>query len=124
MIRLSISRAEICVPQSGQEKGGAGPDGLSLPGKYALLANYPNPFNPSTTLQFELPQGDKVSLIVYDLTGREIRSLISSELPAGRHRVVWNGRDGRGHGVATGVYFYRIITGSGFTSTRKMVFMK
>ncbi|MCH8328113.1 MAG: T9SS type A sorting domain-containing protein [Candidatus Marinimicrobia bacterium] len=99
-------------------------DGMSLPGNYALLANYPNPFNPSTVLQFELPRSDKVSLIVYDLTGREIRSLISSDLPAGHHRVVWDGRDGRGYGIATGVYFYRIVTGSGFTATRKMVFMK
>ncbi len=99
-------------------------EGAALPTAYALDANYPNPFNPSTNIQFALPEAGEVSLTIYDLTGRVIQSLASGRMAAGYHRVVWDGRDARGVSVATGVYFYRIVTSGGFVATRKMIFMK
>lgn len=99
-------------------------EGLDLPTVYALGANYPNPFNPSTTITFQLPEAGHVTLQVYDLTGKVVNTLVSDYRPAGYHQVVWNGRDSKAAPVATGVYFYRIVAGQAYTETRKMVLMK
>ncbi|MFB0516914.1 MAG: carboxypeptidase regulatory-like domain-containing protein [Candidatus Neomarinimicrobiota bacterium] len=98
--------------------------GLGIPEEYALRANYPNPFNPNTTIVYELPEASAVTLKVYDLTGKLIRTLVSEAMPAGYHTVVWDGKDAKGTSVATGVYFYRIAAGEDFTETRKMVLIK
>ncbi|UCD39231.1 MAG: carboxypeptidase regulatory-like domain-containing protein [Fidelibacterota bacterium] len=98
--------------------------GTGIPEAYALRANYPNPFNPTTTIVFELPKAGAVSLKIYDLTGKLIRTLVNESRSAGYHRVVWDGKDGGGALVATGVYFYRIEAGKAFAKTRKMVLMK
>ncbi len=93
-----------------------------IPKEFSLSQNYPNPFNPSTKIQYALPQEGKVSIIVYDLTGREIMNLINGELKAaGNYEVRFNGS-----GFASGVYFYRIqVTGAkSFESTRRMVLIK
>ena len=99
-------------------------EGAALPTVYALDANYPNPFNPSTNIQFALPEAGEVSLTIYDLTGRVIQTLADGRMAAGYHRVVWDGRNARGASVATGVYFYRIVTSGGFVATRKMILLK
>jgi len=99
-------------------------DGIELPDKYALGANYPNPFNPSTTITYQLPEAGHVTLQVYDLTGKVVNTLVSDYRPAGYHKVVWNGRDSKATPVATGVYFYRIMAGQAYAETRKMVLMK
>ncbi len=99
-------------------------DRAGIPEEYALEANYPNPFNPSTTIRYQLPAAGYVSLMVYDLTGKLIRTLVSAARPAGYHRAVWDGTDQRGATVATGVYFYRIAVDNAFVQTRKMVLMK
>jgi len=79
---------------------------------HALHANYPNPFNPSTTISFDLA-GEKhhCDLTVYDVRGRQVRRLIDSDLEPGRHRVVWDGRDESGEKVSTGVYLYSLRAG-------------
>lgn len=99
-------------------------DGLSIPEIYALGANYPNPFNPSTTITYQLPEAGYVNLRVYDLTGKVVNTLVGEYRPAGYHQVVWNGRDSMGASVATGVYFYHIVVGQSYTETRKMVLIK
>ncbi len=77
-----------------------------------LQQNVPNPFNPKTTLRFELPSAGAVDLVVYDAQGRQVRGLLSGErYPAGPSSVVWNGRDDQGRSVGSGVYFYRLTAG-------------
>lgn len=88
-----------------------------------LAQNVPNPFNPTTTIAFSLPETRHVSLTVFSADGRPVQTLVSKTLPAGPHEIEWNGRDARGHTVASGVYFYRLQAGS-FWRTRKMVLLK
>ncbi|MCB5246543.1 MAG: S8 family serine peptidase [Candidatus Cloacimonetes bacterium] len=88
-----------------------------------LKGNFPNPFNPSTQISFELASAGPVSLEIYNQKGQLVKTLVDSELPAGQHSVQWNGRDGHDSPVSSGVYFYRMRSGK-FTSTRKMVLMK
>jgi hypothetical protein len=90
---------------------------------YALEPNYPNPFNPVTTIAFDLPSAQMVELCVYALDGRLVSRLVSGMMPAGRHEVIWNGRSGQGKTVASGTYLYRITAGT-FTDTRRMVLIK
>ena len=84
------------------------PSDEPLPDEYVLRQNYPNPFNAATTIEFHLPRGGRVSLQVFDILGRSITSLTDRYLPAGRHFVIWDGRDRDGRSLATGVYFYRL----------------
>jgi hypothetical protein len=111
------------------------PDGIgdgengtpTLPRALALHQNYPNPFNPSTTISFVLPDrtGGKqpATLTVYDIRGRRVRTLVASDMEPGRHSVTWNGRDERGKGVSSGIYFYTLKTEEK-TFTRKMIILK
>lgn len=89
-----------------------------LPRKYALSQNFPNPFNPSTTIRYALPQAGDVTLKVYDLSGREIATLVSEKQTAGEHVIRWNPV-----GLASGVYFYRVQAGT-FTASRKLVLIR
>jgi thiol-disulfide isomerase/thioredoxin len=93
------------------------------PVDFVLTGNYPNPFNPSTTVSFTLPSSGQVSLVVYDITGRKIRDLISGPMSAGSHSVVWDGRDSAGKTVSSGVYLSRLTQGER-TVSRRMTLMK
>ncbi len=104
-----------------------------MPTQYSLSQNFPNPFNPATTLDFEIPEQGEVSLIVYDLLGKEIRNLILNKLTAGFHSVQWNGTDNYGNLISAGCYFYQLKVSSPFSGpqpeyqyiqTRKMVLLK
>lgn len=97
---------------------------LDVPRQTTLFQNVPNPFNPTTQISFDLAQGGKVSLRIYDVAGRLVRTLIDKEMAAGRsHTVVWNGLDDQNGRVASGVYFYR-LDAVGVSLTKKMVVMK
>jgi hypothetical protein len=91
--------------------------------EHNLEANYPNPFNPSTTIAFSVPGGQRVLLEIYDLRGTRVWSTTIESPEAGRHTVIWNGRSTDGNSVASGVYFYRLQT-EGFEQTRKMVLVR
>ena len=95
----------------------------ALPTDYALHPAYPNPFNPVTTLRYDLPRRAEVALTIYDILGREVRTLVQGEQAPGYQSVVWDGTDGDGNPVASGVYLYRLEAG-GFTQARKMVLLK
>ena len=95
----------------------------TLPAETKLIGNYPNPFNPSTTIQFSLQENSNVSLEVYDILGRKVSTLTSGELPAGNHTILWNGTNDNGEAMASGVYFYR-LSGENFNQTKKMILMK
>ena len=85
---------------------------------------FPNPFNPQTTIAFEIPEQQTVTLRVFDMAGRLVRNLITTEPHTpGRHEVVWNGRDDTGRQVASGTYFYRLEAGS-YSETKRMVLIK
>jgi flagellar hook assembly protein FlgD len=88
-----------------------------------LQQNYPNPFNPLTAIEFSIPVEFKVSLMIYDLMGREVRTLINSNLKPGYHKVFWNGTDHFGKLVASGMYFTVMQSGD-FRDVRKMVLLK
>ena len=90
---------------------------------FQLKHNYPNPFNPETSIQFNLPINSKVDLYIYNAVGQRIRTLVSARMSAGTHTVIWNGRNDLGQKVASGVYFYSIKAGN-FSKTMKMFMMK
>jgi len=90
---------------------------------FRLFANYPNPFNPSTTIQYELPSATQIKLTVFDPLGREVRTLVDSHKNAGENHVVWDGRDASGNDVASGIYIYQLITES-TTVARKMLLVR
>jgi flagellar hook assembly protein FlgD len=89
----------------------------------ALAANYPNPFNPSTTIAFRVGQAGPVRLVVHDAAGRVVRTLVDESLSTAAYTIEWNGRDDTGRGVGSGVYFYRLDTVD-FSETRRMVLLK
>ncbi len=94
-----------------------------LPENFDLKANYPNPFNPTTTIAFDLPEATDVRLEVYDMMGRRVATLVNGNMSAGRYEAVWNARADNGAAVASGVYIYRLRAGS-FESVKQMVLMK
>jgi hypothetical protein len=98
-------------------------DAPELPDGFLLSQNFPNPFNPSTTIRYALPRRAAVRLTIYNLLGQQIRTLVDADMSAGQHMVEWDGIDGYGHAVATGLYFYRLETGS-IVETRKMLLLK
>ncbi|RMG67772.1 MAG: choice-of-anchor B family protein, partial [Calditrichaeota bacterium] len=81
------------------------------PGDFQLAQNFPNPFNPSTTIAYCMPEAGLVTLTVYNALGQPIRTLVNAVQTAGRHQVVWDGRDARGREVAAGIYLYRLQAG-------------
>ncbi|MFH0777524.1 MAG: LamG-like jellyroll fold domain-containing protein [Candidatus Eisenbacteria bacterium] len=93
-----------------------------VPG-FALSQNYPNPFNPVTHVEFNLDQPADVSLRVYDLTGKTVRTLVARHLTPGRHVAVWEGQDESGKPAASGIYVYR-LEAAGKVATRKMVLLR
>jgi hypothetical protein len=113
------NESDPAFPQTVTGSGKSNP-----PFKYALYQNVPNPFNPTTVIHYDVPErGGHVTLRVYDVAGRLVRTLVDRQQMEGVKRVTWDGRNTQGSLVSTGVYFYR-MTAPGFTKTRKMVLLK
>jgi hypothetical protein len=96
---------------------------LAQPSAFTLGQNYPNPFNPATAIDYALPHRAHVTISIYDILGRKIRTLVDQSGAAGRHVAIWDGRAGNGEAVSSGVYFYRIQAGE-FSETKKMVLVR
>ncbi len=94
-----------------------------LPTHFVLEQNFPNPFNPSTTIRYGLPEDSKVSLLIYDVGGKHVQTLESCFKSAGFHDVVWRGQSIDGKAVSTGIYFARLSTGS-TSQVVKMLYLK
>jgi len=116
---------------SQQCKNGDGPVGkiMILPKEYALHTAYPNPFNPITSIRFDLPEESIVVLKIYDLMGREVKTLIDGTENAGFKNIMWDSKDKNGRPVPSGMYLYRLDAISNESDkelheTRKMVLMK
>ena len=89
----------------------------------ALKGNYPNPFNPETTIRYSVREASDVSIEIYNLKGQLVNRLVNEHKAAGEHSVVWKGTDMNNRPVASGVYFYKMNTGK-FSATKKMIMMK
>jgi len=101
----------------------AGEPGAALPEGYKLLQNYPNPFNPSTNITYSIPIAAQVRLEIFNLLGQSVRVVVDSRQEAGYHTVRWDGRDGSGRILPSGVYLSRLNTGT-VSLSRKMILMK
>jgi len=99
-----------------------------IPTEFSLSANYPNPFNPSTTIEYGVPEDAEIRLTVYNMLGQELITLAEGMHTPGRYSVVWDAKDGTGKSVSSGVYFYRInangVSGKNYQQLQKMVLMK
>jgi hypothetical protein len=114
-LRLIIGTAELAQKSN---------EGISLvPLEYALLDNYPNPFNPTTRIEYHLPERSEVKLEIYNVLGQKLRTLINIAQEAGIHIAVWDGRDDFHQLAASGVYLYRLHAGK-FTATKKMALVQ
>lgn len=90
---------------------------------FDLDQNRPNPFNPSTTVNYSLARKSHVNISIFNILGQKVVTLVNGEQEAGPHEAVWEGRDGNGHQVASGIYFYKMVAGD-YVQTRKMALMR
>ncbi len=95
----------------------------TIPDEFALHKNYPNPFNPTTQIRFDLPEVSNVTLTIYNLIGQKIRTFNMQSAPAGHHSLIWNATNDLGASVSAGVYLYQLQT-KGFAKTKKMILLK
>jgi len=101
----------------------ANDDNVNIPYVTALHKNYPNPFNPETTIHYSLSEAGPVKIEVYNIKGQLVRNLVNERKTAGNYTVIWNGKDEQGKNVSSGIYFYRMQT-KNYSSTKKMMLMK
>jgi hypothetical protein len=114
----------IKIHTTGGGPGAVSAQGDVLPEAFALLQNHPNPFNPTTTIRYDVPRGGgHVTLRVYNVSGQLVRTLVSGFEAAGQKSATWDATDDRGQTVSTGIYFYQ-LKAEGFSETRKMLLMK
>ena len=96
--------------------------GIQAVSNYSLR-NYPNPFNPTTSIEFTIPQVEHVNITIYNLLGEKVKSLVNGRRAAGTHTIQWDGRDDYGNIVNSGCYIYKIISGD-YTAAHRMLFLK
>ncbi len=94
------------------------------PEAFALADNFPNPFNPTTTIRYALPQAADVELTVYNVVGQPVRTLVAEYQSAGRYAVEWDATNDSGHSLSSGMYFYRLQAGGEFLKVKKMLLLK
>ena len=90
--------------------------------KFAL-SNYPNPFNPTTTISFDLPKSGNVKLEIFNSKGQRVKTLLNEKINSGHHSVIWNGKNMKNQNVVSGIYFYR-ISNQNYSETKKMMLLK
>ena len=94
-----------------------------IPQQYTLHQNYPNPFNPVTSLRYDLPENSHVTITIYDMLGREVKTLINQTQDAGYKSIIWDATNDYGKPVSAGIYLYQIQAGE-YMQTKKMVLLK
>jgi len=119
----SAGQVDIFIAKIENVTTGLSPTTTYIPTVSRLYQNYPNPFNPTTAIRFSLPEAAQVKLTVYDISGREVRNLVSGSLQAGVHDIQWNATNNNGARVASGIYIYRLQAGS-FVQNRKMTLLR
>jgi YVTN family beta-propeller protein len=108
---------------AGEDGADFGPFAVEFRVQFALDPNVPNPFNPTTTIRYSIAQAGDVNLVIYDVTGRLVRTLVNEKQQPNTYRVVWNGVNDHGQPVASGMYFYKLTAGK-YHQTRKMMLLK
>lgn len=111
------------VPRYWENPSAIHPGSVTMP-PHRLLPNYPNPFNPHTTIRFILSEESRVRLDVFDISGRHVAALTDRRFEAGESYVTWNGRNNSGEAAASGIYFVRMQAGDSFTTTRKITLLR
>jgi hypothetical protein len=101
----------------------AGVQENNIPGQFELHAPYPNPFNPSTVISYELPGKSMITLKVFNVSGQVVKTLVDGVMEKGRHRIEWDGTNDSGKKAASGIYFFRLDAGD-FSQTRKMTLLR
>ena len=116
---LATDAAHVnCPVVENESSSGVEPIGGSFPNDYVLDQNYPNPFNPSTTIRFSIPEGNLVSIKIYNSIGEQVEELVNRELSVGSYTVDWNAEN-----IPSGIYFYTLNT-QNFSTTKKMILLK
>ena len=113
----------LLLKNKGLVKGIKFKDYEPKPSDFVLSQNYPNPFNPLTNIQFTLKKNAQVKINVYNMLGQKVKTLVNRKMTAGSHIVAWDGQDNNGNKMASGIYYYRLESGS-FNKARKMVMLK
>ena len=113
---IPVQLGTIVQPVSGK--------GTSVPVLFSLSADAPNPFNPATTISYEVPQSAHIQLTVYNLLGQEVIRLVDQVQQPGRYQITWNAHNARGASVASGVYLYRMTSSTGYSESRRMTLLK
>jgi protocatechuate 3,4-dioxygenase beta subunit len=119
---LDVSSVNFQLSDDQATSSNQGPN-EGVPADYALAQNYPNPFNPTTTISYSLPEAGKVRLLIYNLRGELVRTLVDGHQSASSYQIVWNGEDRLGQIVPSGIYLYRLQAGN-FSQIRRMVLLK
>ncbi|MBL7127774.1 MAG: T9SS type A sorting domain-containing protein [Ignavibacteria bacterium] len=117
-ICISPNAVETHLNNHGDYLGNCGDQLVTLPMEYELHANYPNPFNPITRIDYSLPYNSKVSIQIFDVVGREVATLVDDKLKAGYYSIDFNASN-----LSSGIYYYRMIAGD-FSAIKKMVLLK
>jgi hypothetical protein len=113
----------LCFPVITYSDVAVGGEGKPIPYSFSLNQNRPNPFNPSTVIDYSVARKSQVNISVFNILGQTVKTLVDREADAGQYQAVWDGVDENGNQVASGIYFYKMST-AGFVETRKMVLMR
>jgi hypothetical protein len=131
--KSEIENTYVEVMESDVQDGSYGVNPVALPApvqiqtrpeQYALGNNYPNPFNPATTLKYALPEAGFVKLEIYNVVGQMVRTLVAGQQNAGRYVIQWDASDDSGRSLSSGIYFYRLQAGGDFLEVKKMLLLK
>ncbi len=122
-VAMGGQQGNIALVSGGDLLVSVGENVNGIPETFALGQNYPNPFNPSTTINISVPTHADLTLTIFDVLGKQVKSFIYEHVPAGTHQIVWDGKSNSGAQVASGVYFYRLTTGS-TVLTKQMLLLK
>lgn len=120
---IDRSRPEWLGEPTPVERGPEDEPGDLLPKEFGLDQSYPNPFNPVTTINFQVPKSSRVTIKIFDMLGRQVRMLVEEDYEPGFHAVEWDGKDDAGRQVATGTYLYMMKAGD-FVKVRKGMLVK
>jgi subtilisin family serine protease len=115
--KLNIGKIEVAAQSTENSLWAA------IPFEFSLSQNFPNPFNPVTTIKYALKEDARVSLKIYNMLGQEVKTMVNEHQPAGFKEVVWDGTNDNGHRTASGVYIYRIVAGN-YIDMKKMIMLK
>jgi hypothetical protein len=118
MTKISMA---MLVSQNGTETLVSADERDPMASGYHLYPNYPNPFNPSTTIRYQVAGNSKVSLKIYNTLGQEIRTLVNESQNSGTHQIIWNGRDNQGLSVSSGLYICKLQVGSTVKSNKMLL---